>query len=127
LIDEVIADKPAAPGLKPGDRIIAIGDGSPVSSPGDARQTNAKPAAPLVFRIARDGAEDSTRPSPRKPWSRADDVGVAGVRLKDRPGHGVATRGDGALWNRRSGRAGRAQDVGTLGVHAEMLGRDADR
>ena len=58
LIDEVVADKPAAhAGLEKGDRIVAI-DGMPVRSPAEvAAKTNAKPGAEVTFRIVREGVE----------------------------------------------------------------------
>jgi regulator of sigma E protease len=71
--------------LKPGDRIIAI-DGRPVSSPGDAAaRTNAKPAASIVFRIARDGAEFDAPLTTEAVEQGGRRVGVAGVRLKVDP------------------------------------------
>ena len=86
MIDQVIEGKPAArAGLKTGDRIVAI-DGVPVSSPADAaRRTNAKPAMPLTFRIARDGAEFDAPLTTDAVEQGGRRVGIAGVQLKVDP------------------------------------------
>ena len=82
LIDQVVADKPAArAGLAPGDRIVAI-DGSPVNSPADvATKTNAKPGERLVFTIERDGARRDVDVVPDAVEQNGHRVGIAGVRL----------------------------------------------
>jgi regulator of sigma E protease len=86
LIDEVIEGKPAArAGLVAGDRIVAI-DGVSVSSPADAAsRTNAKPAAPVTFRIRRHGAEFDVPLTTDAVEQAGKRVGVAGVRLKVDP------------------------------------------
>jgi regulator of sigma E protease len=82
IIDQVVADKPAArAGLKPGDRIVAI-DGSPVNSPSDvAAKTNARPGDTLVFTIERDGAKRDVEIVPDEVEQNGKRVGIAGVRL----------------------------------------------
>jgi regulator of sigma E protease len=86
MIDQVIEGKPAAlAGLKAGDRIVAI-DGVPVSSPADAAsRTNAKPALPLKFRVARDGAEFDAPLTTDAVEQGGRRVGIAGVHLKVDP------------------------------------------
>ena len=86
VIDQVIEGKPAArAGLKAGDRIVAI-DGVPVSSPADAAsRTNAKPAASLTFRIARDGAEFDAPLTTEAVEQAGRRVGIAGVHLRVDP------------------------------------------
>jgi regulator of sigma E protease len=86
VIEQVIEGKPAArAGLKAGDRIVAI-DGVPVSSPADAaRRTNAKPAAALTFRIARDGAEFDAPLTTEAVEQAGRRVGIAGVHLRVDP------------------------------------------
>jgi regulator of sigma E protease len=82
VIDQVVADKPAArAGLAPGDRIVAI-DGSPVSSPSDvAAKTNARPGDTLVFTIEREGARRDVDIVPDAVEQNGRRVGIAGVRL----------------------------------------------
>ena len=82
LIDQVIADKPAArAGLNAGDRIVAI-DGSPVNSPADvATKTNARPGEPLTFTIERDGVARDVVIVPDTVEQNGRRVGIAGVRL----------------------------------------------
>jgi regulator of sigma E protease len=86
LIDQVIEGKPAArAGLRAGDRIVAI-DGVPVSSPADAAsRTNAKPAAEVTFRVARDGTEFDAVLTTDAVEQGGRRVGIAGVRLKVDP------------------------------------------
>ncbi len=86
VIDQVIEGKPAArAGLKAGDRIVAI-DGVAVSSPADAAsRTNAKPAAALTFRIARDGAEFDAPFTTEAVEQAGRRVGIAGVHLRVDP------------------------------------------
>ena len=86
VIDQVIEGKPAArAGLKAGDRIVAI-DGVPVSSPAEAaNRTNAKPAAPLTFRIARDGNEFDASLTTEAVEQAGRRVGIAGVHLRVDP------------------------------------------
>jgi regulator of sigma E protease len=83
VVDEAVADKPAArAGLVAGDRILAV-DGTPVRSPADVAQaTNAKPAAPVVFRIARDGREFDVTITTDAVEQGGRRVGIVGVRLK---------------------------------------------
>jgi regulator of sigma E protease len=82
LIDQVVADKPAArAGLLPGDRIVVI-DGEPINSPTDvAARTNAKPGERLVFTIERDGARRDVEIVPDVAEQNGKRVGIAGVRL----------------------------------------------
>jgi len=91
MIDQVVEGKPAArAGLKAGDRIVAI-DGVPISSPADAaRRTNAKPALPLTFRVARDGVEFDAPLTTEAVEQGGHRVGIAGVHLKVDPA--VASR-----------------------------------
>jgi regulator of sigma E protease len=86
VIDQVIEGKPAArAGIKAGDRVVAI-DGAPVRSPADAaNRTNAKPAAPVAFRIARDGKEFDVVLTTDAVEQAGHRVGIAGVRLKVDP------------------------------------------
>jgi regulator of sigma E protease len=86
LIDEVVADKPAArAGLVKGDRIIAI-DGVPVRSPAEvAAKTNAKPGAEVTFRIVRNGVERDMTLTTEAVEQAGRKVGIAGVRLKVDP------------------------------------------
>ena len=86
IIDQVIEGKPAdRAGLRAGDRIVAI-DGAAVHSPADAAsRTNAKPAAPVTFRVARDGAEFDAALTTDAIEQGGRRVGVAGVRLKVDP------------------------------------------
>ena len=91
MIDQVVEGKPAArAGLKAGDRIVAI-DGVPISSPADAaRRTNANPALPLTFRVARDGVEFDAPLTTEAVEQGGHRVGIAGVHLKVDPA--VASR-----------------------------------
>lgn len=86
LIDQVVADKPAArAGLHEGDRILAI-DGDAVRSPSDvATHTNARPGATLSFRIERDGKTFDAAIVPEAVELNGKRVGIAGVRLKVDP------------------------------------------
>ncbi|MEP7182435.1 MAG: RIP metalloprotease RseP [Betaproteobacteria bacterium] len=86
LVDDVAADKPAAQaGLKRGDRIVAV-DGVPARSPADvAMRTNARPAAPVVFRIARDGGEFDATVITEAVEQNGRRIGLAGIRLKVDP------------------------------------------
>ena len=86
IIEQVIEGKPAdGAGLRAGDRIVAI-DGTAVHSPADAaNRTNAKPAAPVTFRIARDGSEFDATLTTEAIEQGGRRVGVAGVRLKVDP------------------------------------------
>ncbi len=86
IIEQVIEGKPAdRAGLRAGDRIVAI-DGAAVHSPADAaNRTNAKPAAPVTFRVARDGGEFDATFTTDAIEQGGRRVGVAGVRLKVDP------------------------------------------
>ena len=86
LIEEVVADKPAArAGLVRGDRITAI-DGATVRSPSEvAAKTNAKPGAELTFRIVRDGVERDVVLTTEAVDQGGRKVGIAGIRLKVDP------------------------------------------
>ncbi len=82
----MIPGKPAErAGLKAGDRIIAI-DGTAASSPGDvASRTNAKPGAPVTYRIARGGETFDTTLTTEVTEQAGKRIGIAGVRLKVDP------------------------------------------
>lgn len=86
LIESVLPGKPAeVAGLKAGDRIVAI-DEVPVRSPADvAAITNARPDAPLVFRIVRDGREIDAPLTTVASEANGKRIGVAGLRLKVDP------------------------------------------
>ncbi len=86
LIDDVVADKPAArAGLMKGDRIVAI-DGAQVRSPAEvAAKTNAKPGGEVTFRIVRDGVERDATLKTEVVEQNGRKVGIAGVRLKVDP------------------------------------------
>jgi len=86
VIDRVIEGKPAArAGILAGDRIVAI-DGVAVSSPADAaNRTNAKPGAPVTFRIARNGSEFDVPLTTDVVEQAGKRVGIAGVQLKVDP------------------------------------------
>ena len=86
IVDQVSPGKPAeAAGLRAGDRIVAV-DGRATRSPSDvALATNAKPAAPIVFRIVRDGAERDVTVVPEAVEQGGRRVGLAGLRLRVDP------------------------------------------
>jgi len=86
VVEQVIPGKPAErAGLKAGDRIIAI-DGTAASSPGDvASRTNAKPGAPVTYRIARGGETFDTTLTTEVTEQAGKRIGIAGVRLKVDP------------------------------------------
>jgi regulator of sigma E protease len=86
LIDDVVADKPAArAGLMKGDRIVAI-DGVSVRSPAEvAAKTNAKPGEDVTFRIVRDGVERDATLKTEVAEQNGRKIGIAGVRLKVDP------------------------------------------
>ncbi len=86
LVDQVIDGKPAQrAGIRAGDRIVAI-DGERVNSPADAaNRTNAKPGAPVTFRVARDGGEFDAALVTDVVDQAGRRIGVAGVRLKVDP------------------------------------------
>ena len=86
LIDEALADKPAArAGIRAGDRIVAI-DGEPVRSPAEvAAKTNARPGSAVTFRILRDGAERDVTLTTEIAEQGGRKVGIAGIRLKVDP------------------------------------------
>lgn len=86
LVDQVLADKPAArAGLLAGDRILAI-DGETVRSPSDvAAQTNGKAGQSVSFRILRDGSTLEVPIVPEAAEMNGRRVGLAGIRLKVDP------------------------------------------
>jgi regulator of sigma E protease len=86
LVDDVVPGKPAdRAGLKAGDRIVAV-DGAPARSPADvASRTNAKPAAPVTFRIERGGSEFDVTLTTEASEQGGRTIGLAGVRLKIDP------------------------------------------
>ncbi|MBK6337421.1 MAG: RIP metalloprotease RseP [Betaproteobacteria bacterium] len=86
LIDEAVADKPAArAGLRAGDRILAI-DGVAVRSPADvAAQTHAKPGVPVTFRVERAGVTFDADLVTEVGDRGGRRIGLAGVRLKVDP------------------------------------------
>ena len=86
LVDEVVADKPAArAGMQKGDRIVAI-DGAPMRSPSAvAAVTNAHPVAPMTFRVLRDGRTLDIALTPEAAEADGRRVGIAGLRLKVDP------------------------------------------
>ena len=86
VIEQVIADKPAArAGLQTGDRIIAIDDAQ-VTSPADvASRTNAKPGEPITFTIDRGGEKRDVEIVPDTVEQNGKRIGIAGVRLATDP------------------------------------------
>jgi regulator of sigma E protease len=120
VIDQVIEGKPAArAGLKAGDRIVAI-DGVAVSSPADAaNRTNAKPAAPLTFRIARDGTEFDAPLTTEAVEQAGRRVGIAGVHLRVDPATASKLAVNGSLRDRRCARARRQENLGAVRLHAQ--------
>jgi regulator of sigma E protease len=86
IVDQVAPGKPAqAAGLRAGDRIVAI-DGRATRSPADvARATHAKPGSPIVFRLAREGAELDATVVPDAVEQDGRRIGLAGLRLKADP------------------------------------------
>ncbi len=86
LIADLVAGKPAErAGLKSGDRIVAI-DRMPVRSPSDvAAVTNAKPGAPIVFRVERSGAAEDVTVTPEPLEQNGRVIGIAGLKLKVDP------------------------------------------
>jgi regulator of sigma E protease len=86
IIDQVVPGKPAeAAGLRAGDRILAV-DARAARSPADVAQaTNAKPGAPIVLRIVRDGAERDVTVVPEAAEQGGRRVGLAGLRLRVDP------------------------------------------
>ncbi len=83
IVDQVAPGKPAeAAGMREGDRIVAV-DGRAARSPSDvASATHAKPGAPVVFRVARDGAEIDLAVVPEAQEQGGRRIGLAGLRLK---------------------------------------------
>ncbi len=120
LIGEVVTGKPAAAaGLEKGDRILAI-DGVQMHSPGDVAQaTNASAGTPLTFRVERGGSTVDIALTPEAAEQGGKTIGLAGLRLSVDPTEAKQAGGDRALRRSRRIRAGRAQDVGALGIHAE--------
>ena len=120
LIDQVVAGKPAArAGLLAGDRIVAIDD-TPVRSPADvAAKTNgaAGPRTRVPGRARRRGARGSAGDRDRR--ARRQAPGHRRRAAQGRSGIGRGTRGHRPLRRRRRDRAGRAQDLGTVGLHGE--------
>ena len=86
IVDQVSPGKPAeAAGMRAGDRIVAV-DGRPARSPADvATATNAKPGAPIVFRVAREGGQMDLTVVPEATEQGGRRVGLAGLRLKVDP------------------------------------------
>ncbi|MFO1310161.1 MAG: RIP metalloprotease RseP [Burkholderiales bacterium] len=86
VVDLVSPGKPAeGAGMRAGDRIVAV-DGRPARSPSDvANATHAKPGAPIVFRVARDGVESDVTVVPEASDEGGRRVGLAGLRLKVDP------------------------------------------
>ena len=86
IVDQVSPGKPAeAGGMRGGDRIVAV-DGRAARSPSDVAQaTNAKPGAPIVFRVVRDGAERDLTVVPESVEQGGRRVGLAGLRLRVDP------------------------------------------
>ncbi|MCL4760775.1 MAG: RIP metalloprotease RseP [Burkholderiales bacterium] len=86
LVDEVVPGKPAErAGLRRGDRILAV-DERAARSPSDvAAATNAKPGAPIVFRIERDGGAFDVPLTTEATQANGRVVGIAGLRLKVDP------------------------------------------
>jgi len=93
VVEQVVADKPAArAGIAEGDRILAI-DGETVRSPSDvASHTNARPGATLVFRVERDGRVLDLPVVPEAAEVNGRRIGLAGVRLKVDPAVAEALR-----------------------------------
>jgi regulator of sigma E protease len=91
LIQDVLADKPAArAGLKAGDRITAIDDAA-VRSPSDAASiTNAHPDMPLVLTVLRDGATLHIPLTPEASEVDGRRVGMAGLHLAVDPASAAA-------------------------------------
>jgi regulator of sigma E protease len=86
LVDDVVPGKPAdRAGLKAGDHIVAI-DGVAARSPADvATRTNARPGAPVTFRIERDGAQFDVTLTTEASEQGGRTIGLAGIRLRIDP------------------------------------------